>query len=71
MAKNFTIKDVNKLYMILKAEMGKVIKGQNEVIDNLIICLFSGGHILIEGVPGLGKTLLANTLSYIVGGEFK
>ena len=65
------LKDVKKAYSDVKNELAKVIIGQEEVIDNLLISLFSGGHILLEGVPGLGKTLLANSLSYIIGGDFK
>ena len=47
----------------LKAIMSKVIIGQENVIDSLIICLLAGGHALVEGVPGLGKTLLVKSLS--------
>ena len=47
----------------LKASMGRVIIGQENVIDSLIICLLAGGHALVEGVPGLGKTLLVKSLS--------
>jgi len=47
----------------LKASMSKVIIGQENVIDSLIICLLAGGHALVEGVPGLGKTLLVKSLS--------
>jgi MoxR-like ATPase len=47
----------------LKASMGRVIIGQENVIDSLIICLLAGGHALLEGVPGLGKTLLVKSLS--------
>jgi MoxR-like ATPase len=47
----------------LKASMSRVIIGQENVIDSLIICLLAGGHALVEGVPGLGKTLLVKSLS--------
>jgi MoxR-like ATPase len=47
----------------LKASMARVIIGQENVIDSLIICLLAGGHALVEGVPGLGKTLLVKSLS--------
>ncbi len=47
----------------LRREIGKVIVGNETVIDGVLTCLFSGGHTLLEGVPGLGKTLLVRTLS--------
>src|SRR5690349_11537317 len=46
----------------IEAEVGKVIVGQSEVIRGVLICLLSGGHALLEGVPGLGKTMLVRTL---------
>lgn len=54
----------------LKASMGKVIIGQQDVIDALIICLLGGGHALVEGVPGLGKTLLVKSLSQATAMQF-
>ena len=47
----------------LKAEVQKVIVGHDEVIEDVLVGLFCGGHVLLEGVPGLGKTLLVKTLS--------
>src|SRR5258708_20066051 len=44
-------------------EIGKVLVGQHELVEATLIALFSEGNVLIEGVPGLGKTLLVNTLS--------
>ena len=55
----------------LKAEIGKVIVGQNEVIDHVLISVFSKGHALLVGVPGLAKTLLVNTISESLGLSFK
>jgi MoxR-like ATPase len=48
---------------VLRAEIGKVIVGMEEIVEGVLICLFSGGHCLLEGVPGLGKTLLVRTLA--------
>ncbi|MBW1880371.1 MAG: AAA family ATPase [Deltaproteobacteria bacterium] len=47
----------------LRQEIGKVLVGQREVVDHVITCLVADGHALLEGVPGLGKTLLVRTLS--------
>src|SRR3954452_7404863 len=47
----------------LRAEVGKVIVGQREIIDGTLTALIAGGHVLLEGVPGLGKTLLVRTLA--------
>ena len=50
-------------FATLEAEIGKVIVGQPEIVRGVLTCLFVGGHVLLEGVPGLGKTLLIRTLS--------
>jgi MoxR-like ATPase len=47
----------------LRTEIGKVIVGQDDVVEHTLIALFGGGHVLLEGVPGLGKTLLVRTLA--------
>lgn len=55
----------------LKKEIAKVIIGQEEVIDQILISIFSGGHALLIGVPGLAKTLMVNTISKALGLDFK
>lgn len=55
---------------MLKMEMGKVIVGQKHLVDSLLIGLLSDGHILLEGVPGLAKTLAIRTLSSIVDADY-
>src|SRR3954470_14942795 len=50
----------------VREEIGKVIVGQQEVVDGVLICLLAGGHVLLEGVPGLGKTTLLRTLSRVL-----
>lgn len=60
-----------KSYKELKAEIGKVIVGQDEVIKATLISLFSNGHSLLVGVPGLAKTLLINTISEVLDLSFK
>jgi MoxR-like ATPase len=56
-----------KKYSLLKAEIAKVIVGQDEVVKNLLISIFCKGHCLLVGVPGLAKTLMVNTLSKALG----
>ncbi len=58
-------------YHELKNEIGKVIVGQDEVIKTVIISLFSNGHSLLVGVPGLAKTLLVHTIADVLDLEFK
>ncbi|MCP4151794.1 MAG: MoxR family ATPase [bacterium] len=65
------IEEIQTVYQSIKRELTKVIKGQETVIDDVLISFFAGGHVLIEGVPGLGKTLLVNALSRVVGGKSK
>lgn len=55
----------------LKSEIGKIIVGQDKVVDQILICIFSGGHALLVGVPGLAKTLMVNTLALALGLDFK
>lgn len=55
----------------LKKEISKVIIGQDQVVDQILISIFSGGHALLIGVPGLAKTLMVNTISQALGLEFK
>src|SRR6185437_16820792 len=50
----------------VKEEIAKVIVGQTDVIEGVLICLIAGGHVLLEGVPGLGKTTLLRTLSHVM-----
>ncbi|MEL0271834.1 MAG: AAA family ATPase, partial [Flavobacteriaceae bacterium] len=54
----------------LRNEVSKAIVGQNHMVDSLLIGLLAKGHILLEGVPGLAKTLAINTLSKAVKGSF-
>ncbi|MFC5046600.1 AAA family ATPase [Aquimarina hainanensis] len=61
---------VNK-YTELKKEISKIIIGQEKVIDQILISVFSGGHALLIGVPGLAKTLMVNTISQALGLDFK
>jgi MoxR-like ATPase len=55
----------------LKSEIAKIIVGQDAVVDQVLLCIFSGGHALLVGVPGLAKTLMVNTLAQALGLNFK
>lgn len=55
----------------LKSEIAKVIVGQHEILDDMLISLIAGGHVLLEGVPGLGKTLTVRTLAEALHLEFR
>ncbi|RKS43339.1 MoxR-like ATPase [Gillisia mitskevichiae] len=58
-------------HRLLKKEIAKVIVGQEEVIDQILLSIFSGGHALLIGVPGLAKTLMVNTIAKALGLDFK
>ncbi|EZH73219.1 ATPase AAA [Aquimarina atlantica] len=65
------IEKLVKKHSELKKEISKVIIGQEKVIDQILISIFSGGHALLIGVPGLAKTLMVNTISQALGLDFK
>ncbi len=51
---------------LIRSEIGKIIVGQQDVVDGVLVCLLAGGHVLLEGVPGLGKTTLLRTLARVL-----
>src|SRR5215469_4627245 len=65
-----TVQKLQQSYQGMKAELAKVIVGQEQVIEELLIALFCRGHALLVGVPGLAKTLLISTLSRTLGLSF-
>ena len=67
---NDRIQQESSFVDLLSIEMGKVIVGQKQLVENLLIGLLANGHILLEGVPGLAKTLAINTLSQAVNAKF-
>src|SRR5438876_2277709 len=60
------IQSFRRTYAALRSEIGKVIVGNDEIVEGTLIAIFAGGHELLEGVPGLGKTLLVRTLSEVL-----
>jgi MoxR-like ATPase len=60
------IESFRETYAGLRSEIGKMIVGHESIVESTLIALFAGGHVLLEGVPGLGKTLLVRTLSEVL-----
>ena len=58
-------------HQALREEIGKVIVGQTEVVDQILLSIYTGGHSLLIGVPGLAKTLMVNTIAQTLGLDFK
>jgi MoxR-like ATPase len=65
------VAEFQRVFERAEEDVGRVIVGHREVVRKLLTALFAGGHILIEGVPGLGKTLLVKTVSEVLGLTFK
>src|SRR5215813_11002451 len=65
-----SIANFRNTYAILRAEIAKVVVGQEQIVESTVISLFAGGHVLLEGVPGLGKTLLVRTLGEVLDLSF-
>ena len=59
------VKQANVKFKAVKDEIGKVIVGQTEMVDRLLLAILADGHILLEGLPGLAKTLAATTLAKV------
>src|SRR6201987_4933406 len=64
------IQQFRNAYESLRSEIGKVIVGHDGIVEGTLIAVFGGGHVLLEGVPGLGKTLLVRTLSEVLDMSF-
>ncbi len=62
--------DVGQALQRIRHEISKAVIGQHDVIEQVLIAMLAGGHVLLEGVPGLGKTLLVKSLARTFGGEF-
>jgi MoxR-like ATPase len=65
-----TVDDVATLAAAIRAEIGKAVVGQEDTVDTLLVALFAGGHILLEGPPGTAKTLIAHSFAHAIGLQF-
>ncbi len=65
-----TVDDFRQIVMAIEQEVGKVIVGQQELVRQLLLTLLGGGNALLEGAPGLGKTMLINTLAQVIHCSF-
>ena len=58
-----SVADFRESFARIQTEVAKVMVGQDDVVEEVLICIMAGGHALLEGVPGLGKTMLVRTLA--------
>ncbi|WP_206242099.1 AAA family ATPase [Novosphingobium terrae] len=70
LSQDLSLTDVARLAQAIRAEIGKAVVGQREVVDHLLVALFSRGHVLLEGPPGTAKTFLAQSFATALGLHF-
>ncbi len=63
--------DFQRYFQAIEEQASRVLLGQDDILRQTLIAIFAGGHVLIEGVPGLGKTLLVRALSHVLGAQYK
>ena len=66
-----SVEEFRRIAAAVEDEVGKLIVGQQETLREVLICLIAGGHALLEGVPGLGKTMLIRTIAGDAGPRFQ
>ena len=71
MTENFTVEQAAQVLEKIKQEISKVFIGQKKLMDHALITMLAGGHLLVEGVPGLGKTLFVRSLAKAIGADSK
>jgi len=64
------VKAESAVIQLIRTEMGRIVAGQEKLIDRLLLALLTNGHVLLEGVPGLAKTLTVKTLAQTLNGTF-
>src|SRR5258708_32559885 len=67
---DIAVKQFREAASIIEAEVGKVIVGQADVVRHVLICIVAGGHVLLEGAPGAGKTMVVKNLADRLGLQF-
>src|SRR2546429_6568948 len=65
------VREFRRLFTSIEEEVGRVIVGHRDVVRKVLTAFFAGGHVLLEGVPGLGKTLMVKSLGQALGLSFK
>ena len=71
MTMQMNVHEFRERFALMKREIERVLLGQDEIVESTLIAILAGGHVLIEGVPGLGKTLLVRTLAHVLGCTFR
>ena len=66
-----TVEQFREIFARIREELGKVVVGQADVVERLLAAIFAGGHVLLKGMPGLGRTLLVKTLAEVLGLEYR
>src|SRR5882724_6778738 len=65
------VREFRRLFTAIEEEVGRVIVGHRDVVRKVLTAFFAGGHVLLEGVPGLGKTLMVRSVSQALGLNYK
>src|SRR6188768_4254748 len=66
-----TAVDFQETFARVRSELAKVVVGQEQSVEHLLVAVYAGGHVLVRGMPGLGRTLLVNTLAQVMGLDYR